>query len=240
MTISVSDIGTAGGTSSATLTISATVPSGALIVVCVADRNATIGSQAVSDPVNGSYGAPIATKLGGTNIFASIYCFPNSGALSAQNITIHTASSSSCGITAFYATGAATSPVDSTVTASGSSSAGGGITVTSGTPSQAGDLFVTMAAFNPGSGSTSSLISQPVGWSNPPDLAGSTIPAASGTDRWVYGGNLLNAGTGTETWTPAVSGTVNGWAAIVVGFKVASSPPPTNTNIPTLLLMGVG
>lgn len=239
MAVSVTDLGTAGSTSSATLTIPATVPSGATLIVCIADRNATIGSQAVSDPVNGSYSL-ITSKLSGTNDLGSIYYFPNSNSLSSQNITIHTAASSSCAVTAFYATGLATSPLDSSVTASNSATSGGSITITSGTPSQSGDLIVAMTSFNPGSGSTSSLISQAAGWSNPPDLAGSSIPAASGTDRWVYGGTMINSGTGTETWTPTVSGTINGWASIVVGFKAAGSPPPSSVFTPDLLLLGIG
>jgi uncharacterized protein (TIGR02217 family) len=224
MPINVAAFTAAGNLSGATLAISGTaVPTGALIVVIVAEANTTGPGGSVADAVGNTYVSGPSVEMNGSasNGFIQLYYVTSAIALTSGNAITYTkaVSGSNAGITAFYATGA--SPLDSgaTATAVGSSSTP---SVTSGSPSIAGDLFVAAVGYNSG---TAVTFTQDGTWPTPSLLAQYyASPSGSNPGPTLGMGTRVNAGVGTERYAPTLSST-HAWAALVVAFKAASTPP---------------
>lgn len=206
--------GTAGGTSTVTVT-GVTVPAGALICVLVEEGlTTTLGT--ISDGSSNSY-VGISLKQnnnnGGTSGTGNIYYVKNSAALNNATITYTKAGSGSACISALYATGIDTvNPLDTAVTATAAGT-GTSPSVTSGTPSQAGELFISGVTWP---GATGDAFTQDSGhnWVAPFTYE-HTVSFSN-----CAGGNQVNSGTGTITFAPTIPS--HGWAAFVVGFKQAS------------------
>lgn len=202
MAISVTDIGHNSNASGTTVTITGvTVPAGAMIFCFASEAQSAIGS--FTDTVN-AY-----TKLGllngQTNPIAQASYVPVASSLSGGTITYTRGGSAgdSAAISALYATGLSGVPLDSAVTAAASGNASAP-SLTSGTPSVAGELFIAVHS-NSGSSSTADP-----NWSAPPDTD-------TANNTHVYGGNQINAGFGTKSYNP--TGNQTRWNAAIYGFE---------------------
>lgn len=222
MAIVVTDLGQANSTIGGTclLTVLASVPTGALIVVCVTDRsNPNNGTPSVTDVGSNTYAGVAQTKINNaaTSGFGEVFYSYNSTALvSGVSVITYTKAETGkdCAITAFYATGILSTgdPYDSAVLGQGTGNSTTP-TATSGTPSVAGELFLALysSAGNTGTYTPDTGHS----WATPPIT--STSGTAS-TNSTIAGGTQVNAGTGTIIHSPT-TGTSHGWADIIVGFK---------------------
>ena len=225
----ITNIGTNLNNSGATLTITGvTVPAGALIFVGICEYasgdNTTGGT--VADGVNaGNYAAGTALANGDNPSyiqyrgFGRYHYIANSSALSSATITYTKNTSGSAAVmSAFYVTGiAAVSPLDTAVSASNNDSTSTNplFTLTSGTPSVSGELFVALVTTDGGSWFAQDTANS---WATPPVLVYNTL---NGTGQ-VAGGTQINAGTGTKAFAPGnTSGASRNWAAWVLGFKPA-------------------
>jgi len=230
-TIAVTNIGTNHDSSlNATLSITGVnVPAGAMIFVVVHEYlSTTMGTLA--DTVNTyTKGTVIiggaAHNRGGGVYFFNLYC----GALSNGTITYTKQSpnnSDSTTISAFYATGVATSnALDTAVTATtfGTSTANPLFTLTSGTPAVEGELFVTFLTNNNANETTWFSQDTGNGWAAPPTGVGDS----SNTSE-IEGGNQVNSSIGTKQFAPGHSGAANNYyAAWILGFKPALTSTPT-------------
>jgi len=205
------------------------VPAGATIIVAVRESTTTTNptSGSVTDSAGNSYtlSGAIVNTAGRTGIW---YC---------QNcLTI-----ASAGTITYTKTGATTDPTvicagyitgigayDSAVFASSVSNSNvTTLTVTSGTPSVAGELFVAFMGVQV----SETTITNDLYWASPPfDAAVSTTPCP-------IGGFRLNAGNGALTYVPSW-GTTGTCAGAVIGFQPAGAAVvAANSNLP---MMGVG
>lgn len=219
MAISVTDLGTTGNATGTTLALTVPVggvPSGAAIVVCVSENSQTIGGS-VTDTAGNTYIATTGVFLNGTvqNGFGRMfYCYNASALVSGNTITYTKVGSVQVALAVLYATGLQTAvdPLDAVVTTTNTGSSTNP-NVASGTPSQAGELFVAFAAFR-----SSATFSQDSGngWAFPPSSANSG--GTSSSQLTVVGGNQVNAGTAALTFSPTIS-TGRNWATFVFGFK---------------------
>jgi hypothetical protein len=209
------NINAATGNTGATLTLTGvTVPTGSLIVVVVAEFNFTSTLGSVSDGLNTySLAASQSPNNSAANgVFGVFYAF-NAGGLSSGTITYtRNASGVDAYVSAFYATNvAASSPIDANVTKTGFGAVNSP-TLTSGTPGQAGELFVAAMTFL-GAGGIGFTQDTTNGWAAP--------PAATSVfdNQMVAGGSQVNAGTGTKTFHPTTTGTSPATASVILGFK---------------------
>src|SRR5215472_62927 len=205
------------------------VPAGATIIVAVRESTTTTNptSGSVTDSAGNSYtlSGAVVNTAGRTGIW---YC---------QNcLTI-----ASAGTITYTKTGATTDPTvicagyitgigayDSAVFASNVSNSNvTTLTVTSGTPSVAGELFVAFMGVQV----SETTITNDLYWASSPfDAAVSTTPCP-------IGGFRLNAGNGTLTYAPSW-GTTGTCAGAVIGFQPAGAAVvAANSNLP---MMGVG
>lgn len=227
MAISVTNIGTANSTTAGGATATITVPgggvpAGALIgLVATETASTTAAGGTVTDTGLNTYTAQTPISLNGvtTNGFSQFFWVNNATTLISTNTIVY-AKQTALGratISAFYVTGLATSSVlDSAVTASATGT-GTSPSVTSGTPSVAGDLFVAIAGW---SAVLSRTYTQDTGhgWAAPP-----TAVNPSGTVAGLGGGNQVNAGTGTIQFTPTINAGGTNYAVQIFGFKAAIS-----------------
>lgn len=230
MAISVTSIGTSLSTSTAgttkAITLGASVPSGSLIVVGVNERTSgsytgTYGS--IADTASNTYTriTQSSATTSGSSMIHSVWFVKNSTALSSSNTITYTASVSAfLNVGAIYATGIdTTNPLDTTTCATSSSpltsSSTTSVTVTSGTPTVAGELIVYFVSFR--GGLASPTLDTTNGWTNTP---GALFPNVSGTVTGAMG-YLINSGTGTSTNTTSWSGGQYSGSSIA-GFKEAA------------------
>lgn len=198
-------------------TITATVPAGGVpagSLICVAvDERATVGNPSCADAATNTYTrilSEVATSRGQLDLF---YAWNASALTAGQTITVTKAGNDAIAVSAFYATGIQTSsdPHDSAVdaVATGSTTTP---SVTSGTPSASGDLFVALLAQT----NTSTFTQDTThGWLSPPPIEanpGGTSPAQ------LDGGTQINSGTGTITFAPTITSATQ-WAIGVTAFK---------------------
>lgn len=199
------------------------VPTGSLILVAVRDDTSSVGTRTCVDSKSNTYTtvSQVAinnnTGLGAVTLFYAWNCI---ALTSTDTITVSSAHTSEIiQMTACYASGIQTSsdPQDTAVKATNT-----GVSttpsVTSGTPVQAGELFVgvlgvgiteaTDEGFNQDTGN---------GWAAPPNRRFNTDGTRGGS---VEGGTLVNAGTGTKTYAPTTNVSQN-WGIIITGFKHA-------------------
>ena len=220
MALSVTNIGSNTGVAVSTVAVTVPaggVPAGALVVVCVADNSVagTGGLNAVADTGGNTYKVAVQANNNGAaaNGCGIMWTAQVQNALVNTNTITYTlgTATSSAAVSAFYISGAPTL-VEAAASATGSSAAP---SVTSGTPSVAGDLFVAMV-----SGTT--LIASftqdgtDAAWVSPPGQVSIAAPP-------LGGGNVVNAGAGTMKYAPAF-GTSDTWAALIMGVQ-ASAPP---------------
>lgn len=230
MAISVTSVGTNGNKTGATLAVTvgaAGVPAGSLIAVAITEFTTTGTQGTISDNKSNVYTFIAAGTLNNNpgGGLGAIYYVKNSIALVNGDIITYTKHSSGvvCAMSVVYAAGIdVTSPLDIAVTtiATGFNATP---SVTSGTPSVAGELF--LGAVMTG-GST--IFSQGASFSTPFNQATS---GASAVDRQVDGGNLVSAGTSTKTYAPTfdVSHT---FVIFILGFKPVVSEDRTSARSP--------
>lgn len=212
MAIVVTDRGNnrSGAGVGATVTLTGnTIAAGSLIFVFVVETSGAPGSSAVTDTAGNTYTALAALTTIGTINGRAYYC-ANCAALSSGTITYTKASSAhDAGMTALSATNLATSSANDAAVTALANAFGTTASVTSGTPSVAGELFIGVEFCNV-DGTTPTQAS---GWSSSP---GTETGGASTIN--MFGGNLVNAGTTAQTWaTPMGSGV--SWSNAVYGFK---------------------
>lgn len=217
MTISVTDLGhasTAGNTSNPALT-GLNVPGGSLIFGFATENNSTTTLGTIGDGTNGYSQLPILN--GQTNPASQASYVQGCTALLSGTITYTKhAINQTAALSAFYATGiVASGALDTNVTATASGS-GTTPSVTSGTPQQVGELFVAVHS-NSGSASTADP-----NWPAPPD-------ADTGQAVHIFGGNLINPGTGTKTYNP--TGNQTRWNAATYGFFAAPAIDNSGTSV---------
>lgn len=229
MAISVTTIGTNANTAGATVAVTVPaggVPSAALICVATGERSNSVPAGAVADTAGNTYSRPLARSRSNTqgSGFGAIFYAENVTALVSGNSITYTkvVNGSRSSITAFYATGIATS---SAIDSAFSASAGGSTTTPSVTAaaatSQTGELIV--GAVDTIGSATSGTFTQASGFATPFDEAES----GTGTsDSRTNGGNYVEAGTATPTYNPTYSASTQ-WAAFIVAFKPVSG---TTTN----------
>lgn len=219
MSISVTSLGTASDhTTSSSVTLSITVPAGALIVVGVSEDGSTIGTLA--DVNNGSYtgifGGIKNSTVSGRGL-GELFYFQNSRGLSAGTLTYTKQNNTNdATITALYATGiATTSALDTAVTAYKQSvSQAAAASVASGTPTQTGDLFVGFLSWASAAARTFTEDTGH-GWTATGGLdVNTTLLTAQ-----IGGGNHI-ASTSSITFAPSLSNVAYN-TAFVVGFKPA-------------------
>lgn len=210
------DIGANNHASGATLTINmGLIPAGATIIVVVCEATATT-TGSCADTVN-TYNLVTSQVLGGASNQGILQVFRayNIGQIVTKTLTYtQVGSGNKCSMAAFWVLGTLTAsdPVDSAVTASTNGTTTS-LSLASGTPAVSGEMFV--CAF--GANSTGTTYTQQTGLQTPPDNV--TVQ----TTCQVAGGTLVNAGTGTFTFTPAINATVTGTAAIIIGLKPIAS-----------------
>lgn len=185
-----------------------TVPAGALIVVIVGNNSSSTAGT-MTDSASNTYLAATTTNNG--VVAGAIFYATNVAALSSQSITYTPPGAASCALSAFYVTGELTSgsPLDLVTTpVSGTT-----ISLTSGTPAVAGELFVGATVLN-GVGLT---YTQASGFATPP------VAASTFSSDLLAGGNLINAGTGAVTYAPTFGGSVITAVGLLVSFKPAAT-----------------
>lgn len=220
-------IATAENSAGATLAVTVPVggvPTGALIVVLVGEKSNTIGGS-VADTAGNTYTAVGGILEGFSGCFGRFFYAYNATALVSTNIITYTKQTSGTrtAMSACYVTGELTSsdPYNSAAAATNS-----GIstspTVTSGTPSVAGEMLFALCI---DAGSTADTITNDGTWSNTPPT---TIKNTGGgtNDPLLFGGWVTEAGTSTHTFAPTI--TSRGWGTSVIGFKVV---PAASTKI---------
>src|SRR5258706_2245004 len=233
MPLSVTNIGSNTGVAVNTVAVTVPaggVPAGALIVVCVSDNSVsgTGGLNAVADTGGNVYTS--AVQANNNNAAANgcgiMYTANVTKALVNTNTITYTlgTATSSAAVAAFYIKGAPTL-IEAKNSATGSSTTP---SVTSGTPSVAGDLFIGMV-------SATTLVSSftqdstNAAWASPPGQVSIAAPP-------LGGGNVVNAGAGTRTYAPTF-GTTDTWAALIMGVQGTVSGwevrPPEVQTFPT-------
>lgn len=223
MAISVTNIGTSSAiTATGTQTLTGvTVPAGSTIV-CAAWDNASITTAGtLADTASNSYSSGIT--LTASFCAGKYFYVVNCAALSGGTITYTRVASTALGrsMSAFYITGV--SGLDSAVTAtllnqtSNTNPLAG--TLTSGTPTQAGDLFCAMFFGSPDNNG-GFIEDSGHGWAPP---LTNVIDAFSAAE--IGGGNQVNAGSGTKVFAPGwdVAQGNAYYALAIIGFA-----PSTN------------
>jgi hypothetical protein len=213
MAFAVTNIGTNNNAAGATVAVTVGaggVPSGCIIVVQVAESANSAPAGSVADSASNTYVAEVGANHSGATAqgFGRVFDVVGAAALVNTNTITYTkaVSGSAASISACYVTGAATtSPLDTAVTASAT---GNSTTpsVTSGTPTIAGELFIGFSSEN-----NVRVYTQASGWASPPTLVNAAIP-------FTLGGNRVNAGAGTLTYNPTLAISAN-WMAAVIAYK---------------------
>lgn len=213
--VAVTDLTSASNSAGATLTLSITVPAGALIVVIVSEvTSAAAGTMA--DATNGAYTLGTSGAMSGAAGFGMVFYFANSAALSAVTLTYTKQTSGRItSLSAFYATGiATTTPLDTAVTATTAVNSATP-TVTGGVPTQP-DLIVGACAYSNASARTLTNSGSFV----VPFSTNSGQPTAQ-----CGGGHINIGGAVATTFNPTLAAACDN-LTMIVGFK-----PATNTLI---------
>ena len=215
-TSAVIDLGTAtggSGASSAKVTIGAGgVPAGSTIVVQVTPTNpaATIS---VTDTAVNTYVRQNRVFYDSGVLVTAAYICQNCLALIPGNTITFTVSvgNSILSALAIKTTQATSLDLNTSPINSGASKITNP-TITSGTPSTAGEIFVGMIGFVTVS-PTSTMVLATGGWQQPPDFASTGFTQSQG------GGWIKNAGTSPQTYNPTLSAN-NFVGAMLFSFKL--------------------
>lgn len=215
-------IGTNQNSSGATIAVTVPgggVPTGALIVVCVADASTTFGGS-VADTSGNTYALAVQAfpNASSGNGQVSLFYAMNAVALSSGNSVTYTkqTSGATCSISAFSVTGIkASAALD---LASSNTGLGTATTITSGTPAEAGELFVGVSG---GGFATTDVFTQDSGvaWAAPPDRISVTA-----LNETVAGGTFVRVSAVALTYAPSWS-VSHSWANLIATFKALSSTP---------------
>jgi hypothetical protein len=201
--------GNAGSTAASLAIGSLTVPAGALIVVVV-EYGAAGAAGAVTDGASNSYSVASSANFATNASTGAIFYAKNVSPLSSQTILYTPPSTSSIAMSAFYVTGGGSSAALDLVTTPVTTSTA--LSMTSGTPAVSGELFVGAALIG---AAFSGTYTQASGFSTPPV----SVTFGSSGSRVLGGGNLINAGTGTETFAPTFAGSTPSAIGLLVSFK---------------------
>ncbi len=203
------------------------VPVGSLIAVCSFDGGGA--ENTVTDSAGNTY-RKVASIIAVGSMTANMFYAWNCAVLtSGQTITVAKATSTDgAAATAFYATGVmnTSDPLDTAVTNSKTATQTGTPTITSGTPTQIGELIVGSLIWNNGGVITFTQMSN---WSTPPNQ--------SDAFSWsVVGGNTVNASLSPQTYNPTVGAMSSSYGMIIAGFKAAAAGAKSGFNMP---MMGI-
>lgn len=207
-----SALGGTNGASGTTLALTGnTTPSGALLVVIVVEGTAA-SAGTLADGAGNTYSIASSVAVPSAAGFATVFYCANASALTNQSITYtRQGSGHTCSLEASYITGIATAtPLDATTTnsATGTSTSP---SVTSGTPTQNGE-FLFAAALTVSNAGTLSAVSSSF-------VASTNGSSSSGGYQAAFGNDC--AGLAPSTFSCTITNSV-GWAAFVVGFKIAT------------------
>jgi len=210
-----------------------TVSAGTLVVVAGAMRGNSGGDTVVaSDSVNGTTGWTVVqhNRSGTTDISFIAWSLMPSG-LSSGSITIAdgaaAANFTACGFGAYSATGSATSSVNDSAATNGTDQAATTTpAITSGTPANAGDLFV--AVYSSANANTGTY-TEDAGWNNLFNKLGNSTNTISA----AY---VVNASATAKTWTPT-TGNVFAVQEITAFIVAGAAPPAAGSS--TMMMMGV-
>lgn len=196
-----------------TITTATNVPAGSLIVVETWENQVSSdsGSGTVGDNGGNSSYTNITTQDQVSWGNLAVFYVPNASLASGKVITYTKADAANvCSLSAFYATGiAASSPVDTSVTAQASLS--GAPSLASGTPASSGDLFVAAIGYRSTAGGYTQDTTH--NWVTP--FTANTANAG----LQIAGGSQVNVGLSPITFAPTIPGTGRNEAVIIVGFK---------------------
>ena len=208
----VVNIGTNGAASPSIGSV--TVPGGATIFVEVTDQGTAVGT--LSDGTN-TYTLVTSISLNNTGADGTLGIFSSSSVAALSSATLsYTPHGTSANMSAFYVTapsGAVIVDVAATATNSGNSTTP---TVTSGVPTNSGELFLAAVAQT-----SNSSIAQAPGWTTPFNSVTTENPP-------LFGGHQTNPGPSATSFTPG-GGTSNPWATVVTALE--SSCPQASTFI---------
>ncbi len=235
----VTDQGTGTSSSTTVGTIILTVGAGKAItagslVVCGATDRSTTGTPAVTDTQTNTYtnillkNPNAAAANGQVGLWYSVLA---TGLTSGATITYTKGATAKMAVfSALSATGNSTAPLDSAVTAFATGSSAGPA-VTSGTPGQSGELFVSWCGMAMANAPTTITQDSSDVWVTP--LSSAANVANQGSEG--LGGNHVTAGTSVVVYSPAL-GITQVWADLIAGFQLAA----TATYFPRRMLMGAG
>lgn len=207
----LTDLGGNGGSSGATLTMTGlTIPANSLIIVGTGETTDTIGGS-IADSASNSYSVAVNDNSTGNKMANIFYC------ITANEVTSITYTREGSGhdavMAALYAAGYLTfGPLDN----NGCGSAGAnshGISVTSGSSTQAGDLFVSFGYWG---GSATFTQDTADGWGSSFGLDNES----AGSERG-QGATLIKSGIGAVTWAPTISSSNTDWVGLIAAFKTA-------------------
>ena len=208
------DLGSSNNAAGATLTLTGvTVPANSLVCVAVSEAVA-VTAGTLSDGTH-SY-TKITSELMSTSVgigvlFYYFYASPQSGLTLTYT---KGGTGDKCSMAAFYATGInSTTPVDSAVTAVAQSTSATP-TITSGVPTQSGDLIVAMVAYD---------YSSAEALTNAGPFAAPFDNVTTQTTAQLGGGNLNVAGSLAVTYAPTIAHAPTGAALIIAGFAPAAT-----------------
>ena len=218
--VSIGTVQNKTGELTTTLTTTATVPTGALIVVCIAQDGVGAGAS-LSDSVSNTYAAA-NTAVNTDGVWTSIWYSDNSTSLpSGGTITVDWGGGNEVGkaIAALYCEGiATTSALDKTGTAIGSDAAP--LVSTSATTTQADELTIGVVGTEGPSGDTFTQDASPA-YATPPVRVGTTGGGAA-SNITLAGGHFIETTTGVKTYDPTL-GTARDWAAVIATFKASGN-----------------
>jgi len=210
----------------------ATVSAGTLVFICGAMRANSGGDTIVaSDSVNGTTGWTVIShnRSGTTDISYIAWSLMPSG-LTSGSVTIADGSAaanfSACAFGAYSVTGNASSSINDSAATNGTDQAATTTpAITSGTPANAGDLFVAVYS---SPNSNGGAYSEDGAWNN-------LFNKAGGSTLTTSAAYVVNASATTKTWTPTTGSVV----AIqeITSFIVAGAVVPATGS--TLMMMGV-
>jgi hypothetical protein len=215
MAISVTNLGTAfspGPTSSVTLTLSAAVPAGSLIVLETSTRVPS-GTDSLADSSSNSYSTAVSAFMANlnTNGKTKIWYVPNASALSSGNTIVYTIGGSDrATIGAIYATGIATSsPLDVTSSSTGTGTSASAV---SPTPTVSGGLVIALSGW--ASGTSAVTADTTNGWTNIPGAVTTSLAGSTNTvgEYWV------NSGVATKTFATTCAAST-AYAVLFAVFK---------------------
>lgn len=231
MAISVTSLGhNSAGTATTLALTSLSVPANVLIVVGTSDNTSGSSGGSCTDSAANTYTSIVSLSPDNNSTFGfgQLWNFNNnSTTLSSITYTLKSAGKKAS-ISALYATGIiSTSAIDTAVTNSAfgqNTTASLVPTITSGTPSQVGDLMVAFSFVKCGGGNSTGLTQDTGnGWTS----TGGLDADLTEQTNTVGGGNQVNTGSSAKTWSPTFSfslSAIQNWASMVVGFKAASGP----------------